>query len=76
MKNFGKVPYERYGLYVGTAANEQERQQRHDEVVENSRREMQRILAGTPRTNRSSLFLGPSICTALYARLRKELLGH
>ena len=33
MKRFGKVPYERYGLYVGTATNEQERQQRHDEVV-------------------------------------------
>ena len=48
IKSFGKVPYERYGLYVGTATNDQERQQRHDEVVENSRREMQRILRGTP----------------------------
>ncbi|NRB76780.1 MAG: sulfatase, partial [Verrucomicrobiales bacterium] len=48
MKAYGQVPYERYGLYVGTAANETERQQRHDEVVENSRREMERILVGTP----------------------------
>jgi len=47
-KEFGKIPYERYGLYVGTAADEAERQQRHDEVVENSRREMQRVLTGTP----------------------------
>ncbi len=45
---FGKVPYERYGLYVGTAADEDERQVRHDEVVENSRLEMQRVLTGTP----------------------------
>ena len=45
---FGKVPYERYGLYVGTAANEEERKKRHDEVVTNSRKEMQRMLEATP----------------------------
>lgn len=47
-KAFGKVDYERYGLYVGTAGNESERQKRHDEVVENSRREIQKLLAGKP----------------------------
>lgn len=47
-RDFGPVSYERYGLYVGTAANEEERRERHEEVVENSRREMLRVLAGTP----------------------------
>jgi N-sulfoglucosamine sulfohydrolase len=46
---FGQVDYERYGLYVSEAANSKERQKRHDAVVENSRREMQRILKGTPK---------------------------
>ncbi|MEM7143856.1 MAG: sulfatase [Verrucomicrobiota bacterium] len=47
-KDFGQVGYERYGLYVGTAADEEERQKRHNEIVENSRREIQKLLAGTP----------------------------
>lgn len=41
---FGAVKYERYGLYVGAAENADERKKRHDEVVENSRREIQRVL--------------------------------
>jgi len=45
---FGKVPYERYGLYVGTATDEAERKRRHDEVVENSRLEMRRVLTCQP----------------------------
>ncbi|MEM6279422.1 MAG: sulfatase, partial [Verrucomicrobiota bacterium] len=45
---FGKPPYERYGLYVGTAADEAEQKKRHDEVIENSRLEMRRVLEGTP----------------------------
>ena len=44
MKQFGKVGYERYGLYVGEAQTEQERRRRHEEVAENSRREMQLML--------------------------------
>ncbi len=47
-KTFGKVGYERYGLYVGAAKDDTQRKERHDEVVENSRREMQRVLVGTP----------------------------
>jgi len=47
-KAFGKVNYERYGLYVGEASIENERQKRHEEVVENSRREMKKVLAGKP----------------------------
>ncbi|MEM8955640.1 MAG: sulfatase [Verrucomicrobiota bacterium] len=47
-KKFGPVSYERYGLYVGTAADKTERQNRHNEIVENSRREIQKLLAGTP----------------------------
>ncbi|MEM6278373.1 MAG: sulfatase [Verrucomicrobiota bacterium] len=45
---FGKPPYERYGLYVGAAGDEAERRKRHDEIVQNSRLEMQRVLKGTP----------------------------
>ncbi|MEM7010800.1 MAG: sulfatase [Verrucomicrobiota bacterium] len=47
-RDFGEVRYERYGLYVGAAADESERKKRHDEVVENSRREMRRMIEGTP----------------------------
>lgn len=44
MKGFGRVNYERYGLYVGQAKTDQERRQRHAEVIENSRREMKKML--------------------------------
>ncbi|MEM6692748.1 MAG: sulfatase-like hydrolase/transferase, partial [Planctomycetota bacterium] len=44
MKRLGKIGYERYGLYVGSATSKQERRQRHEEVVKNSRREMQWVL--------------------------------
>ena len=47
-REFGPVNYERYGLYVGAAKDEAERRKRHNEVVLNSRREMQRVLVGTP----------------------------
>ena len=45
---FGKVPYQRYGLYVGGTQDPAERRKRHDEVVANSRLEMRRVLEGTP----------------------------
>jgi len=41
----GKVGYERYGLYVGTAKNQVERKSRHDEIVENCRQDIQQVLA-------------------------------
>ncbi|MDF1826451.1 MAG: sulfatase [Verrucomicrobiales bacterium] len=47
-KAFGKPDYHRYGLYVGAANNKAGRRKRHKEVLENSRREMQRVLVGTP----------------------------
>jgi len=44
--SLGKVGYERYGLYVGAAKNQAERKSRHDEIVENCRQEIQRVLGG------------------------------
>jgi len=46
MKAFGPVEYERYGLYVGAAKTKEERKARHRDIVENSRREIQKILKG------------------------------
>jgi N-sulfoglucosamine sulfohydrolase len=45
-----KVGYKRYGLYVGAAKDQAERKRRHDEIVENCRQEIQRVLAGRSET--------------------------
>ena len=42
----GRVGYKRYGKYVGAAKDQAERKKRHDEIVENSRQEIQQVLAG------------------------------
>lgn len=41
-----KIGHERYGLYVGTAKDLTERTERHDEIVENCRQEIQAVLGG------------------------------
>lgn len=46
VRSLGTVGYERYGLYVGTADDQVERQRRHNEIVENCRKEIQQVLAG------------------------------
>lgn len=45
MRQIKSVPYQRYGLYVGTAKNEAERQKRHEETLAHPRTEMRRVLA-------------------------------
>lgn len=55
-----RVDYQRYGLYVGTAKDEAERKRRHEQVVENSRREIQRVLAG-PSDDQPFFFVFGSI---------------
>lgn len=43
-----QVPkYQRYGLYVGTAQNDKQRQQRHEETLAHPRMAMRRVLADT-----------------------------
>ena len=39
-----KIGYQRYGMYVGTAKNESERAERHEEVLENCKLEIQQLL--------------------------------
>ncbi|MDB4459297.1 sulfatase, partial [bacterium] len=45
MRAMKKLPYQRYGLYVGTAENETMRKARHDETLAHPRQEMKRVLA-------------------------------
>jgi len=45
MRKIAPVPYQRYGLYVGTAKNEAQRKRRHDETLAHPRTEMRRVLA-------------------------------
>ncbi len=49
MRAQAKVGYERYGLYVGEAKDQAERKKRHDEIVENCRQEIQRVLTSRPK---------------------------
>lgn len=46
VRSLGKAGYERYGLYVGAAKDQAERESRHDEIVENCRQEIRQVLAG------------------------------
>ncbi len=45
MREIKQVPYQRYGLYVGTAENDAERKGRHEETLAHPRTEMRRVLA-------------------------------
>jgi N-sulfoglucosamine sulfohydrolase len=45
MRKIRPTPYQRYGLYVGTAENKAERKRRHDETLAHPRTEMRRVLA-------------------------------
>lgn len=45
MRQIQSPKYQRYGLYVGTARNEAERKERHEETLAHPQMEMRRVLA-------------------------------
>lgn len=51
--------FPRYGLHVGQAATEPERQERHDYVVERTRIEIKRALLGSPEEKPFFFVFGP-----------------
>ena len=46
VRAMGKVGYQRYGLYVGSATDKAQREARHEEILANCRQEIQQVLTG------------------------------